>query len=460
MKSGNILIVEHDKTLLHVQGDVLKKAGYDVSSAANAEEALASVRENTPDIILTELVLPGMSGIDLIRDAKNIDGAIICIVVTGHGSIDSTVEAMKAGAYTYLTKPLKMNEFLVAVDNAFEAHDFKEGSVAVRRAPHKDFKSQILGNSDKIHDVFALIDAVADTDSTVLILGESGTGKELIAKSIHYQSLRRNSPFVPINCGAIPENLLESELFGHVKGAFTGALSARPGRFEIAKGGTVFLDEIGDMSPNLQVKILRVLQEREFDPVGSIKSKKADVRIIAATHNNLEDAVKEERFREDLYYRLNVIPIYMPPLRERLDDLPILIDHFIKKFNKEKGRNLKGISPEAMKMLTRYSWKGNIRELENLIERLVILKREGIVSSADLPEKIIAADYSNEEYKIDLPPDGLSLKEAVDNFENRLIVQALSTTNWNKNLAAKLLRLKRTTLVEKIKKKGIKEDRP
>jgi len=457
MKSGNILIVEDDKTLLHVQGDVLKKAGYDVSSALNAREALECIREYTPDIILTELLLPGMSGIELIQEVKKNDSSIICIVITGHGSIQSTVEAMKAGAFTYLTKPLKMNEFLAAVETAIEAHGLREDSAYVRRSHPKDFKNRILGDSDRIQDVFSLIDAVADTDSTVLILGESGTGKELVAKSIHYQSLRRDKPFVPINCGAIPENLLESELFGHVKGAFTGAVSSRQGRFEVAKGGTVFLDEIGDMSPKLQVKILRVLQEREFDPVGSTKSKKADVRILAATHTDLEKAVREEKFREDLYYRLNVIPVHMPPLRERLEDLPVLIDHFIKKFNKEKGRALKGLSPEAMDVLTRYSWPGNIRELENLIERLVILKREGTVSAAGLPEKITAGNLPSGEYKVDLPPDGLSLKDAVDNFENKLIIQALSSTNWNKNMAAKLLRLKRTTLVEKIKKKGIKE---
>lgn len=325
-------------------------------------------------------------------------------------------------------------------------------------ALQKEKKGFILGNSDIMKKVFNLIETVADTDSTILIRGESGTGKELVARAIHTNSLRRDRHFVPINCGAIPENLLESELFGHVKGAFTGAICAREGRFELARGGTVFLDEIGDMSPKLQVKLLRILQEREFEPVGSTRSVKTDVRIIAATHVDLEKAVKEDRFREDLYYRLNVIPVNMPPLRERRSDIPILIDYFVNKFNSEKRRDIDGVSSDAMDKLKAHSWPGNVRELENLVERFVILKRSGVVGPDDLPEKISGSQAApTVSVEASLPAEGISLKDAVDEFENKLIIEALNRTDWNKNMAAKLLGLKRTTLVEKIKKKGIED---
>ncbi len=444
MNTVKILVVDDEKSLLDLHREILENAGYSVTPAGTAEEALKIAKKNPPDILLTDLVLPNMSGIDLIREIRSFANGTVCIVLTGYGSIETAVEAMKAGAFSYLTKPFKMNELLVNIEKALEVHALRKENIILKRALKKGYKDFILGNSEEINKVFDLIETVADTDSTILILGESGTGKELVAKGIHYNSSRRDKPFVPINCGAIPEDLLESELFGHVKGAFTGAISNREGRFDIAKGGTVFLDEIGDMSPKLQVKILRVLQEREFEPVGGTRSKKADVRIIAATHKDLEEAVRAGQFREDLYYRLNVIPIHMPALRERKEDIPLLIEHFIEKFNREKGRNLKGISPEAMEILVNYSWPGNVRELENLVERLVILKRDGNdVTPEDLPEKITSARDRSAAGGIEMPPEGLSLKEAVDEFERRLIVQALNQTKWNKNMAAKLLRLKR-----------------
>jgi transcriptional regulator with PAS, ATPase and Fis domain len=303
--------------------------------------------------------------------------------------------------------------------------------------------------------VFDLIERVADSDSTILITGESGTGKELVARAIHFNSKRAEKLMVPVNCGAIPENLLESELFGHVKGAFTGALTSRAGRFEIANGGTIFLDEIGDMSPSLQVKLLRVLQERKFEPVGSTKTVEVDVRVIAATHKDLDSAVAQKTFREDLYYRLNVIPLRIPPLRERQSDIPLLIHHFLKHFNESKRREVTGMAPDALELLNTYPWPGNVRELENLIERLVIIKGHGVIEVRDLPERYLQRDIPLNAEKIVVPSKGLDFNTAVDGFENALIMQALERTGWNRNKAASLLNLNRTTLVEKIKKKGL-----
>jgi transcriptional regulator with PAS, ATPase and Fis domain len=313
----------------------------------------------------------------------------------------------------------------------------------------------IIGQSPEIMAVFDLIERVADSDSTILITGESGTGKELVAKAIHYNSRRADKLMVPVNCGAIPENLLESELFGHVKGAFTGALTSRPGRFEVASSGTIFLDEIGDMSPSLQVKILRVLQERKFEPVGSTKTVEVDVRVIAATHKDLDIAVNQKTFREDLFYRLNVIPIRIPPLRDRRSDISPLIHHFLKHFNTAKRRDVGGIAPDAMELLTSYNWPGNVRELENLIERLVIIKGHGLIEIRDLPERYLQREVSMQSDKVVVPTKGLDFNSAVDSFENTLIMQALERTGWNRNKAASLLNLNRTTLVEKIKKKGL-----
>lgn len=305
-----------------------------------------------------------------------------------------------------------------------------------------------------------MVEKVADTDSTILVTGESGTGKELIAKAIHYNSSRSGKSFVPINCGAIPAELLESELFGHVKGAFTGAISNRQGRFELANKGTLFLDEIGDLSPSLQVKLLRVLQEKRFEPVGSAKTIESDVRIVAATNVDLEKAVKEGKFREDLYYRLNVIPMVVPPLRDRSDDIPLLLEHFIKKFNTHKGIHITGIHPVALDKLLNYSWPGNIRELENFIERVSILRKEGMVELSDIPQYFEdnQAHQFTGNLQVDIPENGLDFNTAIASYENQLILNALNKTGWNRNQAAILLRLNRTTLVEKIKKKGLKPE--
>ncbi len=310
----------------------------------------------------------------------------------------------------------------------------------------------IIGHSRKMREIFNLVEKVADSDSTIIIHGESGTGKGMIARAIHKNSERKDKPFITINCGAIPENLLESELFGHVKGAFTGAMSSKPGKFELANKGSIFLDEIGDMSSNLQVKILRVLEEREFEPVGGSKTVLADVRIIAATHRDLEKLVEEGSFREDLFYRLNVIPLEVPPLRDRKSDIPLLIQHFLKAFNEKNGRNVQGVKTDAMVSLKEHAWPGNVRELKNLVERLVVIKGEGDIDLLDLPEKLRKTNGPSEMPFMELSEEGINLNTAVTEFEKALILESLQKTNWVKNQAAKLLRLNRTTLVEKIKR--------
>jgi transcriptional regulator with PAS, ATPase and Fis domain len=315
----------------------------------------------------------------------------------------------------------------------------------------------IIGASEKMQEIYRIIEKVADSDSTIIIHGESGTGKGLVARAIHQNSFRKNKPFIPINCGAIPENLLESELFGHVRGAFTGATSPKPGKFELADGGTIFLDEIGDMSAELQVKILRVLEDREFEQVGGCKSIKVDVRVIAATHRNLEEEVEKGSFREDLYYRLNVIPVSLPPLRERKSDLSILVSHFLEEFNEKNNRDIRGVSEETMRIMTSYCWPGNVRELKNIIERIVVLKEAGEISPHDLPQKIRGNKTVVSAPNIEISEDGICLNTAVTEFEKALILQSLEKTNWVKNKAAKLLHLNRTTLVEKIKRHHLKE---
>ncbi len=310
----------------------------------------------------------------------------------------------------------------------------------------------IVGHSARMQEIFTLVEKVANSDSTIIINGESGTGKGLIARAIHKNSDRKDKSFITINCGAIPENLLESELFGHVKGAFTGATSSRPGKFELANRGSIFLDEIGDMSANLQVKILRVLEEREFEQVGGSKTIRADVRIIAATHRDLEKLVQEGSFREDLFYRLHVIPIKIPPLRERKSDIPRLISHFLKEFNLKNGRDVQGVTNDAMIIIREHAWPGNVRELKNMVERLVVLKGEGDIGPLDLPEKLRRKSSHSELPSMEISEDGINLNTAVTEFEKALILESLQKTNWVKNQAAKLLRLNRTTLVEKIKR--------
>jgi len=432
-----------------------------VTSARDAGDAMAVVTSQPVDLVLCDVKMPGVNGIELVRQIHDFDPDVPCIVITGYGTAENSVEALRAGAFWYLQKPFDQGHLDAVrrlVEQAIEHGRLK----AENRMLHSQLRMRyrfenVIGQSNALRQVLDTVEKVADSDSTVLIRGESGTGKELIARALHFNSRRADRMLVTVNCGAIPEELLESELFGHVRGAFTNAVSHREGRFALANGGTIFLDEIGDMSPNLQVKLLRVLQDRTFEPVGSSKTVKVNVRVLAATHQDLEEAIRERRFREDLYYRLNVIPIEVPPLRERREDIPLLLQHFLDVANQEKGRRIDGIAPEAMDLLCGYDWPGNVRELENLMERLVILRGEGEIGPEDLPEPI-RGRRPRAPKAPPIPSDGLSFSQVVGDFEAELIVQALEQTGWNKNRAAQLLGLNRTTLLEKIKKKGLEPE--
>src|SRR3990170_316924 len=454
--SGTILLVEDEEYIRENLSEILQMNGYQVSTAANGEMGLDLARRSDFDIVLTDLKLPGMSGIEVVRSVKSISPDTACIILTGYASVETAVEAMRVGAFTYLKKPFSKDELLITIEKAKEVHSLKQESTKLRDEIKKNCTTAILGTSSEIQEVKDVIDKIADTDSTVLILGESGTGKELVARALHYGSTRHKKPFVPINCGAIPEDLLESELFGYEKGAFTGAIATKIGRVEAAHEGTVFLDEIGDMSPGLQVKILRVLQEKEFERVGGRSTIKVDVRVVAATNLDLEKAVEEKKFRNDLYYRLNVIPIHLPPLRDRKEDIPLLVEHFIEKMEKRKKKSIKGVSSEALRSFEAHEWPGNIRELENLMERLIVLKEEGsLITPRDLPEKIRQSKNPVIASQMALPPNGIDFNEAVDNYERELIVSALQKVNGIKKKAAEYLNLNRTTLIEKMKRKGL-----
>lgn len=458
MQGKRILIVDDEASLRTALFRALDRKGYQVITAATVKEAeTISQSDKALNLAIVDLRLPDGDGIELMGKLKALHAGIQVIILTGHASIETAVEATRRGAFHFVTKPCNLDEIMSLVERSLSHGDLTKENQQLRHALQNKYQFEnIIGQSDAITQVLSMIERVAQSDSTVLIMGESGTGKELIAKALHYNSMRSQEPFIPINCGAIPAELLESELFGHVKGAFTGAIANRTGRFELAEDGTLFLDEIGDMSPSLQVKILRVLQERSFEPVGGTKTIAANVRVIAATNVDLEEAVAEGQFREDLFYRLNVIPIRVPALRERKTDVPLLLHHFMELFNRNRGRQLKGFTAEALEILSNYAWPGNIRELENLVERLSILKGQGVVDVIDLPEKYRRGNVEADPSQVDIPANGVDFNSAVDAYENALIVRALEKTGWNRNQAALLLKLNRTTLVEKIKKKGLR----
>ncbi|MCX7978021.1 MAG: sigma-54 dependent transcriptional regulator [Bdellovibrionaceae bacterium] len=452
------LILDDESTLRTALFRALDRRGISVLTANRIEEAKSFCQGDVAiDVAIVDLSLPDGDGLDFMSWLRGVHPGCEVIILTGHGSIDAAVKATQRGAFHFMTKPFNLDELMSVVNKALDHKKLTQENQQLRTELNKKYQfDKIVGQSPQIREVLDLVSRVADSDATVLITGESGTGKELIARAIHYNSGRASGPFVAINCAAIPSELLESELFGHVKGAFTGAISNRIGRFEAADGGTLFLDEIGDLNPSLQVKILRALQERTFEPVGGTKSIEVNVRVIAATNIDLEKAVTEGRFREDLYYRLNVIPIAIPALRERDSYIPLLLAHFMNVFNRNKSKPLTGFSKEAIECLTNYSWPGNIRELENLVERISILKNGGEVTIEDIPARfrngqIKPSDTTN----VEIPEEGLDFNSVVDAFENALILKALEKTGWNRNQAAALLRLNRTTLVEKIKKKGL-----
>ncbi|HOF04154.1 MAG TPA: sigma-54 dependent transcriptional regulator [Syntrophales bacterium] len=454
MKEFKILIAEDDDLNRQNLTELLESCGYEVHAVADGRQALETYVQDVYDLVVTDLRMPNMDGLELLKQVKELNAEQLVILVTGYGSVQTAVDAMKMGAFDYITKPLKDDLVRITVSRALSFARLKEENVDLKdRLQDKFDFGKMIGYSDSMKKVFEKIEKVAKTDSTVLIHGESGTGKELVARAIHFNSDRKYRPLVPVNCGAIPEELLESELFGHEKGAFTGAIRTRIGRFELAQGGTIFLDEIGDMSPSLQVKVLRVIQEKQFERIGGVKTMTVDVRIITATNQDLEALVAAKKFREDLYYRINVIPIYLPPLRERGIDMAILANHFLKKFNEQKKRNVKAIDAKAMAALTSYPWPGNVREMENLIEMLVVMKEDGVVTLEDLPNKIRKLNQGPAAVcPLDLPDEGVDFNKMLVEYERDLILRALDKCGGVKNKAAKLLNLKRTTLVEKLKR--------
>ncbi|RJQ55740.1 MAG: sigma-54-dependent Fis family transcriptional regulator [Nitrospiraceae bacterium] len=453
-----ILVIDDEASIRELLKDFLTGKGFEVLTASDGASGINLLKSEKFDLMLLDLMMPGMNGLDVLRevDSEKIDTS--SIMITAYASVPTAVEAMKLGAFDYITKPFVLEDVYMAIKRALDVSRLQEENTRLKKELKRKFSPlKIIGNSAPVQEVIKFIEKIADTDSTVLITGESGTGKELVAKTIHYNSSRSRYTFVPLNCAAIPKDILESELFGHERGAFTGAVNTRIGRFELANNGTLFLDEIGELAPSLQVKLLRVLQEKEFERVGGIKTIKVDVRIIAATNRDLEKAVKEGLFREDLFYRLNVIPVHLPPLRKMKEDIPLLTEHFIVEMSKRKKKEPPKISPETMDCLVDYRWPGNVRELENFIERLIILKEGDTITPDDLPERFHERSRATKpvEKIQSLSSTGVDLNLMLDEIENNMIIQALEMSKGIKSKAASLLGLNRTTLIEKMKKKSI-----
>jgi len=458
----SILVVDDDASLRFLLEEALKKEGYDISSASNGEEALKIYDPGKFDVVTLDVKMPGMDGFEVLSRIKDIEPQQLIVIITAYGAQKIAIEAVKKGAYDYFTKPFDIDELRLVISRALECRQLNKENIKLKNELTKKYSfTEIIGASGKMLEVFEMIKKVTSTDVTVLIQGESGTGKELVSRAIHFNSPRKTGPFVKINCAAIPDGVLESELFGHEKGAFTDASSKKIGRFGAANNGTIFLDEIGDMSLATQAKVLRVLQEKEFVPVGATESIKVDVRIIAATNKDLFRSVKEGEFREDLFYRINVVSIKLPPLRQRREDIPLLFEHFMHKFNTEFNKSIKHISLEALELLMKYSWPGNIRELENVLQRAIILSEKDIIAHEDLPFFIqfLNTEVKLETEKVDFSKSLLeTVKDVADDVEKQLIIKALKKTNWNRTEAAKLLKISRKSLFNKMKRFKLLEE--
>jgi DNA-binding NtrC family response regulator len=453
--NGRILIADDEEIMREVLSDLLSTEAYTVDLAGNGAQALEMIRDTNYAVVLLDLMMPEMDGLQVLEELKKMSNSPAAVVLTAYASIDRAVKATKLGAFDFITKPFKNDELLLAVRNAIEHHQLVDENQRLRKTLRERYSFQnIIGKSSAMQQIFDLITQVAPRRSTVLVQGESGTGKELVAKAIHAASDRVDSPFIAINCGNIPSELLESELFGHVRGAYTGAVGLKKGLFEAADSGTLFLDEVATISMEIQAKLLRVIQEREFRRLGGLENIKVDVRIIAATNMDLQANVQQGLFRNDLYYRLNVIAIKIPPLRDRAEDIPLLSEHFLRKYAEENQRGSFILEPSALKALMDYHWPGNVRELENAIERAVVLS-PGNSISADLFPKNISQPALEE--TIRFSQDDASLKEKVGNFEKAIILAALEKTDWNQKKAAQLLSVNATTLSEKLKRFGIRE---
>ena len=460
-KPTRLLIVDDDQHLLQSMGQWLDSQGFSVQIAANISEAKSHLESETFDVALIDLRLGEEDGFDLLAFCKASVPQMVPLLMTGYANADTGVEAMRRGAADLLTKPLIDEELLMAIDRAISQRQVVEENKNLRAKLDQKFdKTNIVGNDPKMQKIFDMINNIASTKATVLITGESGTGKSLIARAIHQKSNRKDGPFVEVACGALPENLLESELFGHVAGSFTGATTNKEGKFKQAHGGTIFLDEIATASPAMQVKLLRVLQEFEFEQVGGNKTFRTDTRVVLATNEDLEQAVAESRFRQDLYYRINVINLLLPSLRERPSDIPGLAMHFLKKVCQEEGRQLEGFDAQAIEALRSYNWPGNVRELQNIVERAVLLGKGPELCANDLPGHIanasLATAIASPQTTIDpMSGDRLTLKEALEGPERMIILQCLQQNNWNRNETAEQLGINRTTLYKKMKKLGL-----
>jgi DNA-binding NtrC family response regulator len=447
--AGSVLVIDDEPVLQDVLGTLLRGAGFDYHGALSAEEGLQQLRDEEIDVVLLDLMLPDRAGLDLLPDIKAADPHLPVVVITAYSSVESAIEAMRLGAFHYVPKPFKNEEVLHLVRRASERRRLQAENLLLRS--RLEGMGEIVGTSRRMQEVFELIRRAAPARSNILITGESGTGKELVARAIHRLSPRDSNPFVPVHTSAIPSELLESTLFGHVKGAFTGAVASRKGLFEAAHQGTLFLDEVGTINPETQTKLLRVIQEREIRRVGGVEARGVDVRLLAASNVDLWAEVQAGRFREDLYYRLNVITIDLPPLRDRREDIPLLVSHFLTTYTEENDREVVGFSPEAIDALTEYSWPGNVRELENAVERAVVMSRGETVELDELPQALRNAP--RDELTIsEIPPEGLDFRFAVDAFKAQLIARALEQSGGVQRRAAQLLKLSPTTLNEMVHK--------
>jgi len=452
MNRRRVLVVDDDESLRRVTQVQLEQAGCETMVAAYGAEALALLQTSAQDLVITDLKMPGMSGLDLLRRIRSEYPDTVVVMITAFGAVDTAVEAMKVGAHDYITKPVNADELELVVQRALDHLALLEENRILRSSLDGKYGFEsIIGHSKSLLQVLDMSARAARTGATVLIRGETGTGKELLAKAVHFNSTRREKLFVTINCGAIPRDLLESELFGHMKGSFTGAMTHKKGKVESADGGTLFLDEIGEMPMELQVKLLRLIQQGEIEKVGAPTGSTVDVRIIAATHRNLQAMIEDGTFREDLYYRLSVIPLDLPPLRDRVDDVPELVQHFLAKAKRKHGREQLILPDALMPYFSHYRWPGNIRELENIIERIVVLTAEGEISVSDLPEHMRWEHQSVDTLNLVMPPQGISL-EAV---EKELMLRALQKFNWNQTHAAKYLDISRKALMYRMEKHGI-----
>ena len=451
MSKARILVVDDEQNARAALRTILSEEGYDIAEASDGEEGLRKLQEIEPDVVLADVRMPRMDGLTLLRKAKEAGSGAAFVMMTAFASIEAAVEAMKLGAENYLVKPLDVNAVLVFLEKALEKRRLIQEAATLRDRVRERYRLEgMVGDAPELRAVYDVVRQAAPTKATVLVLGESGTGKELIAQALHELSPRKDGPFVKVSCAALSETLLESELFGHERGSFTGAIGRKEGRFELANNGTLFLDEIGEIAPTVQVKLLRALQTREFERVGGTQSLKVDVRLVAATNRDLGAEVKAGRFREDLFYRLNVVAVTLPPLRRRKGDIPALAAHFIEKYGKTYGKEIQGLAPGTLNALLSHDWPGNVRELENAIERAVVLCSGGTVGIELLPETVLQPDRT--ELPVRLPENGSAYKDLVEEYERRLVRTALRRTGGVQKRAAELLKMKPTTLHEIIKR--------